>query len=246
MDVLSDYPTRFSLRGLFVLTSLVAFAVALVSFTSHRAFGIHLLFILIGWILKRYVGGRLGGVVPALIGFDFLACISIPWIQKGNEDFFREMFLAISTCLVAIGIGVLCILAEPRNKGLNNQAWLAGGFTLALILWWVTVPRLGEASTAKRRAADVSANIAAASRAIELVEEVGARWGLSPDKQALNQRLSEPLPRIQWDGSYGEISYFRTSGTTYQLQYVEPCGFWGDILTYDSTKPEKGWVRVPF
>jgi hypothetical protein len=137
-------------------------------------------------------------------------------------------------------------LGARRRQFWKYQFVIAAAVLVILAAWWLAIPTLGNAAIARRRAADMAANNSATARAIALVEEVQQRTGTTPGEKTLAELLREPLPSLRWDGVQGQIQYRRTGENTFQLSYIDPSMFFGDIVTYDSATPQRGWYRIPF
>ncbi|MFO0943266.1 MAG: hypothetical protein U0930_21235 [Pirellulales bacterium] len=240
--------SSFTLIGLLGVTTYVAISLGLIVFTASTL-GVHLLFILVGWIAWRYGHGRLAGIVPALIGLDLLTCSSFSLVTYGDEDFLgiRTLISAVCSILVFVGIGMLWIIAERRNRYWGNQIVILACLLVALIAWWSVIPNLGRATTARRQQVDISYNNEVTAKAIELIEEYLRAHGKTPDQNDVDQQLPEPLPSARWANHYSKIQYQKLDQSSYMLTYIDPASvFMGDIITYDSRTPEIGWYRVPF
>jgi hypothetical protein len=239
---------RFSLLELFGVTSFVALILGIVSYTGSILVGIHLSLCLTGWLMRRLLHGQLGGIIPALLGGDFLLCSSVAWVHHGSEDFMgiHKMLDVIATLVVCVGLGALVWVGIKRQRFWKQQIAIATIIAVILAAWWIAVPALGNAAIARRRASDIAANKVATARAIAMVEEVRQRSGMTPNEDGLRELLREPLPSVRWDGLSGQIQYHRTGDTTFQLSYIDPSMFFGDIVIYDSATPKKGWYRITF
>jgi len=253
MDTSSDNQPknaiRYSLLGMLGMFAYISFTLAAASATNSVALGIHLSLLLVGWILWRYAHGHLAGILLVLLGGDALLCMSVPWIFEGVEDFmgFRALVMLGASLLVLIGLGVFLWAGTREWEFSKHQKWIAATLFCVLIGWWVAIPTIGEAAIGRRQAADIAANNAAAAKAIALVEEVRKRIGEAPKEDALSELLQEPIPSIRWQSYSHPIQYRQTSNSTYELSYIDPAGFmWGDIITYDSATPQRGWFRIPF
>lgn len=243
-----DTAIRFSLRQLLTVTGYLAFTVAVVVNTGSIALGIHLSLGLVGWIMWRFAHGHLGGIIPALLGGDFLLCSSVVWVVQGSEDFMgvRSMFNVLASLLVLVGLAGLIWIGMTEQRFWKHQMGIAAAIGCILVAWWIAIPALGHAAIASRRAADTAANNLAAAKGIVLVEDVRKRTGTTTDADRLEELLTEPIPSVRWDGNSQQIRYQRTGDTTYQLSYIDSSMFWGDTVTYDSATPTKGWYRIPF
>lgn len=240
---------RFSLLDLFGVTTFVAFILGLVSYTGSILVGIHLSLCLVGWILSRFLHGHPGGVIPALVGADILLCSSVAWVHRGTEDFLglRVVFAVMASLIVLIGLGVLVWVGTKRQQFWKQQIAIAAIIAVILAAWWAAIPSLGDAATARRRAADIAANKAATAKAIAMVEEVRQRSGTLPDDDRLTELLREPLPSVRWNGVSIQIRYYRTSHTTFCLSYLDPsCSWIGVDCVYDSATPSRGWYQVVY
>ncbi len=79
-----------------------------------------------------------------------------------------------------------------------------------------------------------------------MVEKAVEIHGQAPDLETLRKILSGPLPSVRWGGYSHEIGYLQTGEKTYQLNYVDPSMFFGDIVIYDSATPKKVGSEFPF
>ena len=241
-----DAAFRFSLRQLLAVIAYLALTMAIVS-AGAIGLGIQLSLALVGWILWRFAHGHLGGIIPALLGVDVLLLSSMAWIGWGSEDFLglRGLLNRVASVLVLIGIAVLIGIGVRGQRFSKHQLGVAAVIFCALIAWWIAIPMLGDAAVARRRAADVAANNLACAKAVALVEDFRTRTGTLPEQHGREALLPEPIPSVRWDGHLQQIQYQRTGDTTYQLIYIDG-PFMGDIITYDSATPKRGWYRVPF
>jgi len=249
VDEPNDNAIRFSLRGLLAVVTYMAFTLALATATNSVAVGIHLSLGLAGWILIRVAHGHPGGIVPALLGGDILLCSSASWVVYAREDFLGLRVIAdiFASVLLFVGFVVLIVVSEKKRRYWKRQHWIAMSIVGIVVVWWLSIPALGNAAIARRQAADFAANQAAQGQAIEMVEAVRKQLGTTPEKATLEEHLPEPFPSVRWDGHLQKITYARISDTTYQLYYLDSSMFvFGDIITYDSANPRKGWYRVPF
>lgn len=244
----TDDAIHFSLLSVLAVTSYIAFTLAVVSYTNSVVYGVHLSLVLVGWVIWRYVHGHLGGIIPALLGGDVLLCSSVAWTIHGSEDLmgFRNIANAFASFLVLAGFAVLVFVGAEKQGFWKHQIGIAALSLCTLVAWWIAIPVLGNAAMAQRRAADIAANSVATAKAIAMVEEARRRIGTAPDKEALQDLLTGPLPSVCWDGNSWQIQYQRTGNTTYRLTYIDPSMFFGDIVVYDSATPQKGWYRIPF
>lgn len=243
-----DNRVRFSLRDLLLATSYVAGTAAVVSYTGSVRLGIHLSLAFLGFLMWRYAHGHLGGIVPALLGGDILLCSSIGWVSYGAEDFmgFRDMFNVFASFLIVVGLGTFSWDAGKKKPFRRNQIGIAMTIFLILVAWWVAIPPLGRASITRRQNSDMASNKAATANAISMVQNAVLRNGNAPENTRLAQLLTAPLPAVQWDGVSQQIQYQKTGDDSFQLSYVDPSMFLGDIVVYESTTPNKGWYRIPF
>jgi hypothetical protein len=244
-----DNTIRFSLLSVLGIFAYVSFAFAMASLANSVAVGIHLSLLLVGWVLWRYAYGHGAGVILVLLGGDLLLCLSVPWIRDGADDVmgFRVLASLAAGLIVTIGLGVFVWAGSTSRPHARNQLWIAATLFFVLVCCWVAVPTIGNAAIARRQSADIAANTAAAAKAIALVDEVVKRTGAAPETDALAALLPEPFPSIRWQSRSHEINYRPTSSSTYELSYIDPSGFmWGDIITYDSSMPQRGWSRIPF
>lgn len=248
METPTDNQVRFSLRDMLLATSYVALTAAVVSFTGSIHWSIHLFLPCIGFSMWRYAHGHLGGVVLALLGGDILLCSSIGWISYGVEDFmgFRDMSIVFASFLIVAALGTFSWAAAKEKPFWRNQMGIAITIFLVFIAWWIAIPPLGRAAVARRQNSDMAANIASTANAISMVQNAVLHNGNAPDNTRLAELLSDSLPAVQWDGFSQPIQYQKTSDNSFQLSYVDPSVFLGDIVVYDSTTPKKGWYRIPF
>lgn len=244
----ADNAIRFSLRSLLAVFACISFIFAVASWTESIVLGINLSLILIAWILWRYAHGHVVGIILVLLGGDVLLSSSVGWVFYGIEDFlgFRVLVNMAASLLVLAGLGVFVWAGSKNQPYAKNQVWIAVSIFCVLTVWWITIPTLGDEVIARRQAADTASNTAAAAKAIALVDDVVKRTGSAPIKEALSELLPEPMPSIRWATSSQQINYQQINSTTYQLWYIDPGMFWGDIITYDSATPQRGWYRVPF
>lgn len=241
----SDSTVRFSLLSLLVVTTYIACTMAVVSYTKNIVFGVHLTLGLVGWIIWRFAHGHLGGLIPTMLGSDFLLCSSAEWVLHGSEDFLGICLAlnVIASLIVLTGIGLFAWVSSKKRHNWLNQVCIAASIFFALVVWWIVTPRLGSAALSHRRALDIAANGSAEVKAISIIEDALRRYGNLPDSDS----LYEPLPSVRWDRFTHMIRYQKTSDTTFQLTYIDPSMlFMGDIIVYDSSNPKKGWYRIPF
>ncbi len=246
----NDDRIRFSLRSMFCLTGFAALILGIVSSTGSIVLGAHLSLGLIGWVMWRIVRVHPGGLIPFLLGADLLACSSIDWVVRASEGGFLipvwAVFSVPGSLLVLIGFGVLLAIGL-KKRHLGKRQTVAALIILPMLLaWWIVIPMLGHAAVERRRASDAAAMTRAAAEAIAMVEEVRLRTGTTPDDEALAALLPKPLPRVRWGEVSGPIRYRRTGDKTYELSYIDPAWMFGDIVVYDSSTPQKGWVRIPW
>jgi hypothetical protein len=244
-----DNRIRFSLFSLLGVFAYVSCTLALASFTNSVALGVHLTLLLVGWLLWRYAYGHGAGIILVLLGGHLLLALSLPWVLDGTEDFlgFRALASMAASLIVMAGLADFVWEWHTGRPYARNQLWIAATLFCVLIVGWAAIPTLGNAAIARRQASDTAANNRAAAKAIALVEAVLKRTGAAPKADALRELLPEPLPSIRWQSYSYPIQYRQTSNSTYQLSYIDPSGFlWGDIITFDSATPQRGWFRIPF
>ncbi len=248
MDTEADNAIQFSLRDILSVTTYIAASLAVVSYSNSVPIGIHLSLALIGWIMWRYAHGHLGGIIPALLGGDILLGSSVAWVSDGSEDFmgFREMICMAASLFVLTGLGVFVWIATRKQRFWRYQIGIAVSIFIILIAWWSIIPTLGNAAISRRQASDNALNNVATTTAIAMVEKAQACHGKTPDRDTLRIILSGPLPSVHWNGYSQEIQYQQTGEKTFQLSYIDPTMFMGDIVVYDSGTPNKGWYRIPF
>lgn len=234
---------------MFGVTAFITLTLGVVSCTGSIAIGIHLSLCLTGWLMWRIAHGHLGGLIPALLGGDLLLCLSVGWITSGSEDPFGiQVFTgAFASLFVFVGVGVLLWVSTKKRRFWKHQIAIAATILFILAVWWAAVPMLGNATIARRQAADIAANKLATAKAIAMVEKVRQQIGAVPDEGTLSDLLQEPLPSVRWDGRSRQIEYKRTGDTTYQLSYLDVAMLlFPDYVIYDSAAPKKGWCRIPF
>ncbi len=239
---------RFSLREALAVTAAAAAVCAVVAYTNSVVIAIHLTTVFLGFVIWRYAQGHLGGLIPTLLGGDLLLGFSLGWVVNGSEDFmgFRGLIFGVASVLFLTGLGVFLGIASYRRRYWRHQAAIAITLGAIFVIGWIVVPTLGKAATLRRQKADIAANTAATAQAIALVATVCQQVGSAPDLEALKKQLGGPLPSVRWDGYSHEIMYVKTGANTYQLQYIDPTMFMGDICIYDSSTPARGWFRVKF
>ncbi|MCU0721611.1 MAG: hypothetical protein MUC83_18015 [Pirellula sp.] len=244
----ADEKIRYSLRELLIVTTYIQVSLAVAFYLNSVVIGIHLSLALLGWMMWRYAHGHLGGIIPALVGGDILLCSSVQWVLSGEEDLFglRGLFCIVASLCVAAGFFVLLWVAARRPRFWKHQIGIAVFLLLAMCTWWAIIPSIGNAAIARRRAVDIAANIKAMEKAIAMATEAQKLHGETPDKETLLKILGGPLPSVRWDGNSQEIQYNKVDETSFQLTFIDPSVFWGDMLIYFSESPAQGWVKAPF
>jgi hypothetical protein len=210
LDKQTDNAIRFSLRSLLAVFAYVSLTLGVASWTRSVALGITLSLLLVGWILWRYAHGHIVGIVFALVGGEDLLCSVAPWIYYGIEDFmgFRVLVNMAASFLVLAGLGVFIWAGTRDRPYAKRQPVIALSIFCILVAWWIAIPALGNATIARRQAADTAANNAAAAKAIALVDEVLKRTGAAPTEEALGELLSEPMPSIRWATNSWQVSKY--------------------------------------
>lgn len=240
------YAIRFFLWQVFGLTTGLALALGISSYSGSVAVGIHLIMCLVGWVMWQILHMRTGAIIPLLVGSDLLLWVAHERAVVGSDDDFlgyRWLITLFASLLVTAGI--VQLIRTGRQQSLLWKRHVAIAVTLIAVLFglWMAIIVVGNASIARRRAADTAANRLAMKKAIALVEEVRRRTGITPDDEALPGLLREPLPSVRWNGYFQEIRYRRTGNANYELSYYDMAGFLGDTIVYDNVR---GWRRVPF
>lgn len=246
MNEQADSTIRFSLRHTFGVTAFIALTLGIVSYTGSVAYGIHLSMFLIGWVMWRILHAYPQGLIPILLGADFLLWVAYERGLCGSEeDFFgyRMILSVFASVLVLVGVAILVRTGNKKHQFWKHQIIIAATISCVLVALRGAIIVLGNTAIAERRATDIAATKLATAKAIVMVEEVRKQTGTTPDEDALAKRLREPLPSVRWDGRTQQIRYRRTGDTTYELLYYDMRGFMGDTVVYDSVK---GWYRIPF
>lgn len=246
MNEQRDSTIRFSLRQMFGVTGFVALTLGIVSYTGSVAYGIHLSMFLIGWVMWRVLHAHPKGLIPVLLGGDFLLWVAYERVLRGSEEDFlgyRTMISVFGSLLVVFGVSRLVRVGSKKQRFWERQKVIAAAIMSILLVLWVAIIVLGNTAIARRRAADTAANNLATAKAIAMVEEVRRQTGTTPDEDTLPVLLREPLPSVRWNGCSQQIRYTRTGDTSYELHYYDMRVFLGDTIVYDSVK---GWYRVPF
>jgi hypothetical protein len=218
----------------------IAFTLSIVRYTGSLISGIHLSLCPMGWLMWRFGRVRLVGLVPTLIGADMVLGFSLSIIQYA--DFMGAAGVAFGSVVLLIGLGVLVCISARRGRYWQSQIGTAAVGLLLVVAWWFSLPAFARAA----RASDLAANSAATARAVSIIEDVRRQLGRVPSEPELGILLPEPFPSVRWGRFSGPIQYRRTSEKAYELTYIDPSEFMGDIVIYNSDTPEKGWYRIPF
>ena len=236
---------RFTLRHLFILVSLLAAALSAGRATGSVALSIHLMLLIVGWVMYRFLHANLAGLIPCLLGFDYFAVRGIGWVYFASEGFFLfdDIFNLVASLLVIVGASVFLFLAAREQPGSRWQLVNAIIFFTLFVAWWLFIPGFGQAAVAQRQARDAAQNNTAMAQAIAQVESVRQQLGHVPTADELASRLNGDLPHVR-DGSYEKaINYQLVDDQAYRLWFIID---WGDIKYYESTQPQKGWQVEPF
>lgn len=239
--------TQYSLSRLFVVIAIACVICGIIRITGRYSIGLHLAFCLAGWLLSRLGHAHLGGLIPALVGADFLAVITIDWVYFCNpEDWLggRSLVVALATLLTFVGSIVFAIVGAKQKVHWKTQLAFAFATFVALLAWHIMVPPIGGANVSRVRKADAAANSTAALKAVRLVDKVCLQLGRIPDAAEMNNLLPEPLPLVRHFNQEAErIRYRRLRNGSYELSY--PAYSW-DMFIYSSSESQKGWQRIPF
>jgi len=234
---------RFTLRHLFVVTALSAMALAAGRVTGSPALTIHLTLVVVGWLIYYVLHGHLAGILPCLLGADYLTIHAIDWTYRANAPFMFEPVLDMfASFLIFVGLGIFVILGCRKGPYWRWQLANAAIFFTLLIAWWLVIPMIGERVIAQQRARDTVRNNAAMSQAVAQVEAIRSQLGRVPTDLEFGELSKAPLPTIYWDGRKIEMDYRYVSDKEYWLSYLLS---W-DIYSYHSTEPKRGWFSVPF
>ena len=235
-----DSQLRFSLAHLLAVIAYLAFTLCVVRYSGSLISGIHLSICLMAWLMWRFGRIRLVGLVPTLIGADMVLGFSVSIIQYA--DFLGAAGVTFGSVVLLIGLGILVFVSASRGRYWQSQIGTAAVGFLLLVAWWFALPALARYA----RASDMAANGAATALAVSIVEDFRRQLGRVPSEPELGVLLPEPLPSVRWGQLSGPIHYRRTSEVAYELTYIDPCEFMGDIVIYNSDTPEKGWYHIPF
>ena len=235
-----DHQLRFSLAHLLAVIAYLGFTFSIVRYTGSSMSAVHLSICLMGWLMWRFGRVRLVGLVPSLIGADMVVGFSLSTIQ--SDEFLGTAGVCFGSIVLLIGLAILFCISARRDRYWRTQLGTAAVGTLLLAAWWFSFPALARAA----RASDMAANCAATARAVSMIEDVCRQLGRVPSEPELSALLPESLPSVRWGQLSGPIHYRRTSDKAYELTYIDPSEFMGDIVVYNSDTPEKGWYRIPF
>lgn len=235
-----DSQLRFSLAHLLAVIAYLGFTFSVVRYTGSSISAVHLSVCLMAWLMWRFGHVRLVGLVPTLIGADIVLGFSLSTIQ--SDEFLGAAGASFGSIVLLIGLTILFCISARRDRYWRTQMGTAAVGTLLLVAWWFSFPALARAA----RASDMAANSAATVRALSMIEDVRRQLGRVPSEPELGALLREPLPSVRWGQRSGPIQYRRTSEKAYELTYIDPSQFMGDIVIYNSDTPEKGWYRIPF
>jgi hypothetical protein len=234
---------RFTLKHLLILVALLAAALCAGRITGSPAMSIHSMLLVVGWVMYRFMHARLVGLIPCLLGLDILSIRAIDWAYLGEDFWFEGVFNVFASCLIVAGITAFFLFGSSKRPFWRWQLANALAFLAILVAWWFTIPFLGEAAVAQRRASDTAHNIAAMAKSVKQVEAVRTQLGHIPTANELAERLKEGLPHVRDDLYETEIRYLYVSDHEYRLRFIIN---WGDVYNYDSTQPTKGWYIEPF
>lgn len=232
---------RFTLRNLLIVTGLLAAALSVGHWTNSPLLSVHLTLLVLGWVAFKFLHASLAGLIPCLIGVDFLTIGAIVWVYRAIEPWFEMIVYLFASFLLVVGICIFLFVAINKRPFWRWQLAAAAIFSSLLLGWWLVIPALGEHVIAQRRARDTAHNNIATAAAVAQVEAVRSQLGRAPTASEFKELSKEPLPKINWDGRTIEIEYRNVNDKEYWLEYFN----W-DIYLYHSTEPKRGWFREPF
>src|SRR5262245_10658717 len=118
-----NHNLRFTLKHLFLLVTLFAAALFVGRAAGSVALSIHLLLLILGWAFHRFLQASLAGLIPCLLGFDYLVIRGIGWIHLGDEGpfIFDGVFNTVATSLVVIGVLIFLHLATRKQPAARWQ-----------------------------------------------------------------------------------------------------------------------------
>ena len=233
---------RFTLKHLFIVVALLAGALSAGRVTGSVAISIHLTLLVIGWIMYRFMYAHLAGLIPCLLGFDYLASRGIGWAYFGFEDFFDDFLSSAASILVLVGSCTFLYLAT--REGLRSRWQLINAvlFFALFVAWWVFIPALGNAAVAQRKAGEAAQNNAAMTQAVAQVEAIRQKLGHIPTEAEINEQFKNGLPQVR-DGLRETAINYDRDDQEYHLWFIIN---WGDVYNYRSGQPQKGWQVEPF
>jgi hypothetical protein len=237
---------RFNLKHVFVLVALLAAALSAGRITGSPAMSIHLTLLVVGWIMYQFMHARLAGLVPCLLGLDYLTITGIHWTYFARDSNFliNGIFNTFASFLIFAGIAAFFVCFSNRKRPYWEwQLINAIAFLAVLVVWWLVVPYFGEAAVAQRRARDTANNNAAMAESVAQVEAICQKLSRVPSAQEFKDLLKERLPHVRDDSFETEIHYNYINDHQYRLWYIIG---WGDTYNYDSAQPKKGWYYEPF
>src|SRR5262245_4783134 len=110
---------RFTLKHLFILVALLAVALSAGRATGSIALSVHLMLLVAGWVMYRFLNANLAGLIPCLLGFDFFIIRGIGWVYFASEGpfLFDGVLHMIASLLVFVGGCVFLFLASCEKPG---------------------------------------------------------------------------------------------------------------------------------
>ena len=234
MDETIDYVSPS--RHLLAVIAYLAFTFSVVRYSGSLTSGIHLSLCLMGWFMWRFARVHLVGLVPTLIGADLVLGFSVSIIQY--DEFLGAAGVAFGSVVLLIGLGILVCISARMGKYWQSQTRHCSGDSVAACGVVVLNSRACAVLARIRHRGQHCRDRAQVS----MIEVVRRQLGRVPSEPELGVLLPEPLPSVRWGQLSGPIHYRRTSEEAYELTYIDPSEFMGDIVIYSSDTPEKGCV----
>ena len=237
-----DPSRQLSLRGMLVAMAVVGAMLGGALRLQAPALFINIILASIAAMVWRVARPSGLGMICATLGLQAAVVAGVIYLRESVWAFVDALFyLFVATVLIVAALLIFTWAGHPTSTA-SRQNRVAMFVLICLVIGGAMLapPVL----TGYRQVwvdAQNRENAARLQATINEVDALCARLGDAPDTEdELVRLLGHPLATIQSDGKI-RISYRRIGSAHYCLEFHD----WG-LFSYDSAKPDLGWVRVPF